>query len=147
MQGARASTTAWVWFDWNNPFFTLFEHDDVIKWKHFPRYWPFVCGIHRPPMNFPDKGQWRRTLMFSLICACINRLVNNHGTGDLRRHLAHYDATLMGIDTHIAVDHSTPYNSIVYYITSFAFKLCNPGSVAINALITQTLRELCYDKV
>ena len=21
-------------------------HDDVIKWKHFPRYWPFVRGIH-----------------------------------------------------------------------------------------------------
>ena len=20
---------------------------DVIKWKHFPRYWPFVMGIHR----------------------------------------------------------------------------------------------------
>ena len=18
------------------------QHDDVIKWKHFPRYWPFV---------------------------------------------------------------------------------------------------------
>ena len=23
-------------------------HDDVIKWKHFPRYWSFVRGIHRP---------------------------------------------------------------------------------------------------
>ena len=23
------------------------QHDDVIKWKHFPRYWPFVQGIHR----------------------------------------------------------------------------------------------------
>ena len=22
-------------------------HDDVIKWKHFPRYWPFARGIHR----------------------------------------------------------------------------------------------------
>ena len=22
-------------------------HDDVIKWKHFPRYWPFVREIHR----------------------------------------------------------------------------------------------------
>ena len=21
-------------------------HDDVIKWKHFPHYWPFVWGIH-----------------------------------------------------------------------------------------------------
>ena len=24
-------------------------HDDVIKWKHFPRYWPLVRGIHRSP--------------------------------------------------------------------------------------------------
>ena len=23
-------------------------HDDVIKWKHCPRHWPFVRGIHRP---------------------------------------------------------------------------------------------------
>ena len=23
------------------------DHDDIIKWKHFPRYWPFVWGIHR----------------------------------------------------------------------------------------------------
>ena len=22
-------------------------HDDVIKWRHFPRYWPFVRRIHR----------------------------------------------------------------------------------------------------
>ena len=26
-------------------------HDDVIKWKHFSRYWPFVRGIHRSPVN------------------------------------------------------------------------------------------------
>ena len=22
-------------------------HDDIIKWKHYPCYWPFVLGIHR----------------------------------------------------------------------------------------------------
>ena len=44
-----------------------FHHDDVIKWKHFPRYWPFVRGIHRSPVNSPHKGQWRGALMFSLI--------------------------------------------------------------------------------
>ena len=32
-------------------------HDDVIKWKHFPRYWPFVRGIHRWPVNSRHKGQ------------------------------------------------------------------------------------------
>ena len=48
------------------------KHDDVIKWKHFPRYWPFVREIHRSPVNSPHKGQWRGALMFSLICAWIN---------------------------------------------------------------------------
>ena len=46
--------------------------DDVIKWKHFPRNWPFVRGIHRSPVNFPHKGQWRGAFMFSLICVWIN---------------------------------------------------------------------------
>ena len=49
-----------------------FVHDDVIKCKHFPRYWPFVRGIHRSPVNSPHKGQWRGALIFSLICIWIN---------------------------------------------------------------------------
>ena len=51
-----------------------YHHDDVIKWKYFPRYWPFVRGIHRSPVNSPHKGQWRGALMFSLICALNKRL-------------------------------------------------------------------------
>ena len=70
-------------------------HDDVIKWKHFPRYWPFVRGIHRSPVNSPHKGQWRGALMFSLICVWINGWVNNLEAGDLRRHCAHYDVIVM----------------------------------------------------
>ena len=34
-------------------------HDSVIKWKHLPRYLPFVRGNHRSPVNSPHKGQWR----------------------------------------------------------------------------------------
>ena len=70
-------------------------HDDVVKWKHFPRYWPFVRGSHRSPVNFSHKGQWRGALMFSLICARINGCVNKREPGDLRRHRAHYDVTVM----------------------------------------------------
>ena len=70
-------------------------HDDVIKWKHFPRYWPFVRGIHRPPVNSPHKGQWRGALMFSLICVWINVWVNNREAGDLRRYRDHYDVILI----------------------------------------------------
>ena len=88
----------WGWYhNW-----TLFcfphvsvSHDDVIKWKHFPRYWPFVRGIHRLPVNSPHKGQWRGALMFSLICAWLNDWVNNREAGDLRHHRAHYDVIVI----------------------------------------------------
>ena len=70
-------------------------HDDVIKWKHFPRYWSFVRGIHRSPVVSPHKGQSRGALMFSLICAWINGRANNRNANDLKRHQAHYDVTVM----------------------------------------------------
>ena len=76
--------TALAWF-----------HDDVTKWKHFPRYWPFVRGTHRSPVNSPHKGQQRRALIFSLICVWINGWVNNREAGDLKRHRAHYNVIVM----------------------------------------------------
>ena len=37
-------------------------HDDVTKWKHFPRNWPFVRGIHRsrwiPHTKASDAELW-----------------------------------------------------------------------------------------
>ena len=30
----------------------------------FPRYWPFVRGVHRSPVNSPHKGQWCGALSF-----------------------------------------------------------------------------------
>ena len=74
-------------------------HDDVIKWKHFPRYWPFVRGIHRSSVNSPHKGQWRGALMFSLICVWINGWVNNPEAGDLRRRRGHNDVTVVSLET------------------------------------------------
>ena len=71
------------------------SHDDVIKWKHFSRYWPFVRGIHRSPVNSHHKGQWRGTLMFSLICDWIDGWVNNREAGILRHHRARYDVIVM----------------------------------------------------
>ena len=71
------------------------DHDDVIKWKHFPRYYPTVWGIHGSPVNSQHKRQWRGALMFSLICVWINGWVNNHEAGDLRRYRVHYDVTVM----------------------------------------------------
>ena len=71
------------------------KHDDAIKWKHLPRNWPFVRGIHHSPVISPHKGQWRGALMFSLMFAWINGCVNNREAGDLRRHRAHYDVIVI----------------------------------------------------
>ena len=75
--------------------------DELSWWRHqmenFQRYWPFVRGIHRYPVNSPHKGQWRRALMFSLICARVNGWVNNGEAGDLRRNRAHYGVTVMDV--------------------------------------------------
>ena len=57
------------------------------------RYLPFVRGVHRSPVISPHKGQWRGTLMFSLICAWINGWVNNREADDLWPHRPHYDVT------------------------------------------------------
>ena len=71
------------------------SHDDIIKWKHFPRYWSPVNSLH--------KGQWRGALIFSLICARTNAWVNDRETGDLRHHRPHYDViVLVHLLTHIA---------------------------------------------
>ena len=60
--------------DYNND-----DRDDVIKWNHFPRYWPFVRGIQRSPVDSTYKGQWRRALMFSLILRLNKRLCKQSG--------------------------------------------------------------------
>ena len=93
-------------------------HDDVIKWKHFPRNWTFVRGIHRSPVNSPHKGQWSGALMFSLICVWINGWVNNREAGVFWRHRAHYDVTLMGITDVLATQRSRASATIV--LTSFS---------------------------
>ena len=67
------------------------SYDDVIKWKLFSAYWPFVRGIHRSQVNSAHKGKWRGALMFSMISVWINSRVNNREAGDLRRHRLPYD--------------------------------------------------------
>ena len=85
-------------------------HDDVIKWKHFPHYWPPVRGIHRSPVNSPHKGQWRGALMFTLICARIIGWVNNRKAGDLRRYRHHYDVIVMGWNYGMDGQHTSYHN-------------------------------------
>ena len=68
------------------------SNENVTEWK---RYWPYVRGIHRSPVNSPHKGQWRGASMFSLICVWINGWVNNREAGDLRHHCGRYDVIVI----------------------------------------------------
>ena len=62
-----------------------------------------ICAGNSPVNGeFPSQSQRRGALMFSLSCAWINAWVNNRANGDLRRHRAHYDGTVMWI-THISI--------------------------------------------
>ena len=109
-----------------------FTHDDVIKWAHFPRNWPFVRGIHRSPVDSPHRGPVTRGLMFSLICAWTNSGSNNRDAGDLRRHDAQYDFTVRKVITFLThwpmgdvavirkVDFSNPFYRI---LTTIAWTL------------------------
>ena len=99
-------------------------HDDVIKWKHIPRYWPFVRGIHRSPVNSPHKGQWRGALKFSLICAWIIGWVYNREAGDFKRYRAHYHVTVMSC--RVSLYALTPHNTFLSAIYRYAYCLTLP---------------------
>ena len=75
-------------------------HDDVIKWTHFPRYWPFVWGIHRSQR--PVKRSF--DVFFDLrlnqrLSITIVRLVI------LRRNRAHCDVIVMMVPCGICIGH------------------------------------------
>ena len=73
-------------------------HDDVIKWKHFPRYWPFVWGIHRSLVNPPQRPVTRSFDVFFDL-----RLDKRQSKQSRGCHRAHYDVTVM-----IYKRHSSP---------------------------------------
>ena len=120
-------------------------HDDVIKWKHFPRNWPFVREIHRSPVNFPHKGQWRGALMFSLIYAWINDWVNNREAGDLRRQHGHYDVIVMFVSKSFPYHKMSPIPQNCIQPISIR---CRPLYRAnIGMLISKWHIQLCFADV
>ena len=87
-----------------------------------------ICPGNLPvPVNSPHKGQWRATFMFSLMCAWINRWVNNREAGDLRRHRAHYDVIVMSRITCLQVCHQhygkTKYTQQWQHVGNLGFHL------------------------
>ena len=57
MQVKHTCTLSWLYLYGSVCHIFSSVRDDVIIWKHFPRYWSFVRGIHRSQLNSPHKGQ------------------------------------------------------------------------------------------
>ena len=80
-------------------------HDDVIKWKPFLCYWPLrgkFTGHRQIPLT---KTNGAELWCFLLICAGINSWVNDRDAGDLRRHRAQYDVTVISHDVFTHMHH------------------------------------------
>ena len=82
--------------------------DDVIKWEHFPRYWPFVRWI--PLTKASDAELW----CFFFDLRMKNGWENDRGAGNLKRHNVHYDVTVI-------CDYKQFY-CVVWIHRSFTFK-------------------------
>ena len=80
------STISFIWFT-------------ISWWRHrMEKFFALLALCVRNSsalVNSPHKDQWRRALVFSLICVWINGWVNNREASDLRCYRAHYDVTLM----------------------------------------------------
>ena len=78
----------------------VFRCSNVIAWwrnqmETFSALLALCEGFHRSPLDSPDKGQWRRVLMYSLNCAWTNGSAYYRDAYDLRRHRNHHDVIVM----------------------------------------------------
>ena len=107
---------------WNRPLATHphsnggRQYPDYRWWRHQMESFAAllaICSGNSPVTGeFPAQSQWRGALMFSLTCAWINVSVNNGEAGELERHHAHYDVTVM---SHDAAD--KPANYLIFEST------------------------------
>ena len=92
--GSVATKSAWLWFDRDIVVYKGAErlqepdcHDDVIKWKHFPRYGSFLTG------EFPQRPV---TLSFGVFVVGLQKRLNKQS----KSHRAHYDLAVMVSSQH-----------------------------------------------
>ena len=78
----------------------IFHHSRLgAWWRHqmetFSALLALCAGNSPVTCEFPSQRRVARSFDVFLICAWINGWVNNREAGDLRRHGAHYDVTVM----------------------------------------------------
>ena len=82
----------------NSIYDATWPHQTTMTWcRHQMETFSALLALcaGNSPVNSPHNGQWRGALMFSRICAWIKGWINNLEAGDLRRHRAHNDDTVM----------------------------------------------------
>ena len=80
------TTKPWAYF--MGLYCAFLVHDDAMTWKRNRRYWPFVRGIHRWPVDSHHKGPLTRALMVSFMLVLTNSWTNTRVAVDLRHHAA-----------------------------------------------------------
>ena len=96
----------------------------VIIWtKHFLCYWLFVRGIHRAPVDSPNKGPVTRSFVVSLMLAWTNCWANTQMAGYLGRH-----------DTHVT---SLQWPIPVFRMVLFSWFICRVSTAS-------TTRAACW---
>ena len=94
---------AWkIWLPFRRRYFDNY----ATKRKHFPRYWPFLRGIHRFTGGFPSQRPVTQSFDVSLIFAWINGWAN-------KRDLVIWDA--------IAIIMTSLLRLNVFYLMVFSF--------------------------
>ena len=93
-----------------------------------------ICVGKSPVMvNSLHKDQGRGPFMFSLICTWINSGINNRESGDLRRHRANYDVTVLP--------------PIIVITWQISLPVCCSGSIQMALPLTHHyLKQLWYPR-
>ena len=76
------------------------KHDDVIRWKYFPRYWPFCGEFTGHRWILLTKASDAELWYFLWSAPATNGWVNNRSTCDLRRHRTQHDIIAMDSKCH-----------------------------------------------
>ena len=120
------------------------DHNEPFRsssW-YWVKYSPLIilCWLHQMETfsalltfcaeNSPKKGQWRGALMFSFICAWTNSWANNRDTGDLRRHPAYHDVTVISSLWHFP-PHQNSINEMSHLV-SFAHRINVAGDCGVQ---------------
>ena len=95
----RLSKQSWGWW-FETLSGSLWRHCNEVTaawWRHQMETFSALLAIceGNSPVTTGFPLQWRGVLMFPLICTWTNGWAKNRNAGDLRRHCAHYDVTLM----------------------------------------------------